>query len=185
MEYKISSNDGLSKYAIWAWPVVLLIWCVLLCFVPDPRPLGAPEWAVDAMRSTLGLSEPKARAVATIVLRASGLALIGVFLSLGMKQFSLKIAATIVLIVTPLLAVLCQWINYGYFPIFMQLQLSVISALVGAFIGLAIRRSWIAGGVLVVLLSGLYFWGTSTGISDDLAEDARATGEYLLANADT
>lgn len=33
------------------------------------------------------------------------------------------------------------------------------------------------------MLAVFYVWGTSTGISDDLAEDARLTGEYLLANA--
>jgi uncharacterized protein YfiM (DUF2279 family) len=95
-----------------------------------------------------------------------------------------KIAVPLVLILTPILAVLCQRINYGYFPIFLQLQLGIISAMVGTFIGLALRRSWISGGVLVVLLAGLYFWGTKTTISDDLAKDASAIGEYLLANAD-
>ena len=84
------------------------------------------------------------------------------------------------LLLAPCLAVLCQWINYGYFPIFIQLQLGITSAIVGALFGLTVRRSWIASGVLVVLLAGLYLWGTSTGISDDLAEDARATGEYCL-----
>ena len=101
-----------------------------------------------------------------------------------LKQISLKTAALVVLVLAPCLAVLCQWINYGYFPIFIQLQLGITSAIVGALCGLAFRRSWIASGVLAVLLAGLYLWGTSTSISDDLAEDARATGEYLLANAD-
>ena len=184
MKYQKSSKYNLEKYAPWVWTLVLFVWCVLLCFVPDPRPLGAPGWAVDAIRSTLGVSEPIARALATVALRACGLALLGVFLSLCLKQISLRIAAPVVLLLTPLLAVLCQWINYGYFPIFLQLQLGIPSAIVGALIGLALRRSWISGGVLVVSLAGLYLWGTSTGISDDLAEDARATGEYLLANAD-
>jgi hypothetical protein len=164
---------------------VLLVWCVLLCFVPDPRPLGASDWAVNAMRSTLGVSEPTSRALATIALRACGLALTGVFLSFCLKQISLKTAAVVVLLLAPCLAVLCQWINYGYFPIFIQLQLGITSAIVGALFGLAFRRSWIAGGVLAAFLAGLYLSGTSTGISDDLAEDARATGEYLLANADS
>jgi hypothetical protein len=183
MKYKNSSKNLLSEYATWLWPLVLCIWCLLLCVVPDPRPLGAPDWAVASMRSTLGVSEPTARALATVALRATGLALIGVFLSFCLTQFSLKVAAPAVLILAPVLAILCQWINYGYFPIFMQLQLGIFSAIVGALIGLSLRRSWIAGGVLLVLLGGLYLWTTSTGVSDDLAEDARATGEYLLANA--
>ena len=184
MKRRKSSIHSLAKHVSPVWPLVLAIWCVLLCIVPDPRPLGAPDWAVNAVRSILGVSEPTSRAVATIALRACGLALTGVFLSLCLKQISLKTAALVVLLLAPCLAVLCQWVNYGYFPIFVQLQLGIASAIVGALCGLAFRRSWIASGVLVVLLAGMYLWGTSTSISDDLAEDARATGEYLLANAD-
>lgn len=185
MRHRNSSQSSLSKYVSSEWALVLLVWCVLLCFVPDPRPLGASDWAVNAMRSTLGVSEPTSRALATIALRACGLALTGVFLSFCLKQISLKTAAVVVLLLAPCLAVLCQWINYGYFPIFIQLQLGITSAIVGALFGLAFRRSWIAGGVLAAFLAGLYLSGTSTGISDDLAEDALATGEYLLANADS
>ena len=184
MKHRKSSIHSLAKHVSPVWPLVLAIWCVLLCIVPDPRPLGAPDWAVNAVRSILGVSEHTSRAVATIALRACGLALTGVFLSLCLKQISLKTAALVVLLLAPCLAVLCQWVNYGYFPIFVQLQLGIASAIVGALCGLAFRRSWIASGVLVVLLAGMYLWGTSTSISDDLAEDARATGEYLLANAD-
>ena len=184
MKHRKSSIHSLAKHVSPVWPLVLAIWCVLLCIVPDPRPLGAPDWAVNAVRSILGVSEPTSRAIATIALRACGLALTGVFLSLCLKQISLKTAALVVLLLAPCLAVLCQWVNYGYFPIFVQLQLGIASAIVGALCGLAFRRSWIASGVLVVLLAGMYLWGTSTSISDDLAEDARATGEYLLANAD-
>lgn len=185
MQHRKSSQSSLSKYVSSEWALVLLVWCVLLCFVPDPRPLAASDWAVNAMRSTLGVSEPTSRALATIALRACGLALTGVFLSFCLKQISLKTAAVVVLLLAPCLAVLCQSINYGYFPIFIQLQLGTTSAIVGALFGLAFRRSWIAGGVLAAFLAGLYLSGTSTGISDDLAEDARATGEYLLANADS
>ena len=184
MKRRKSSIHSLAKHVSPVWPLVLAIWCVLLCIVPDPRPLGASDWAVNAVRSILGVSEPTSRAIATIALRACGLALTGVFLSLCLKQISLKTAALVVLLLAPCLAVLCQWVNYGYFPIFVQLQLGIASAIVGALCGLAFRRSWIASGVLVVLLAGMYLWGTSTSISDDLAEDARATGEYLLANAD-
>ncbi len=184
MKHSKSSKNLFSKYVSSEWALVLLIWCLLLCFVPDPRPLGASDWAVNVMCSTLRVSEPTSRVLATIALRACGLALTGAFLSLCLKQISLKTAAVVVLVLAPCLAVLCQWINYGYFPIFIQLQLGIACAIVGALIGLTFRRSWIASGVLAVLLAGLYLWGTSTGISDDLAEDARATGEYLLANVD-
>jgi hypothetical protein len=66
----------------------------------------------------------------------------------------------------------------------MQLQLGIASALMGAIGGLALYRSWIAGAVLIGLLAGVYLWGTSTGITDDLARNARITGEYVLDHAD-
>ena len=184
MRYNTSPEDRYAKLLPWAWPSALLIWCLLLCFVPDPRPLSAPGLFVDATRAVFNISEPASRAVSTVALRAIGLAAIGIMLALCLKQAPAKIAVPVVLLASPTIAILCQCINYGYFPIFLQLQLGIASALVGAMIGLAICRSWIAGCVLSVLLVGLYFWGTSTGISNDLSENARATGEYLLANAD-
>lgn len=184
MELRNTLPERRAKFVSGVWPLVLLLWCVLLAFVPDPRPLGAPDWVVNLIRSALGRSESASRVLATIALRASGLAMIGVFLSLCLKQVRLKTAAPVVLLVTPCLAVVCQWINYGHFPIVMQLQLGMASAIVGALGGLAIRRNGIASGALLAFLAGLYLWGTSTGISDDLARDARATGEYVLAHAD-
>jgi hypothetical protein len=184
MRYDISPVDRYAKFLPWAWPSALLIWCLLLCFVPDPRPLSAPGLFVDATRAVLKISEPASRAVSTVALRAIGLAAIGILLAFCLKQVPIKIAVPVVLIASPAIAILCQCINYGYFPIFLQLQLGIASALIGAMIGLAICRSWIAGCILSVLLIGLYFWGTATGISDDLTENSRATGEYLLANAD-
>jgi uncharacterized protein YfiM (DUF2279 family) len=108
-----------------------------------------------------------------------------VFLSLSIKDLPLKVAAPVVLVLTPIVAVLCQWINYGHFPVSIQLQLGITSAIVGALTGIALRRNWIAVGVLVTMLVSLYLWGTSTGISNDLADDARKTGEYLLDIAQT
>lgn len=184
MRYDTLPEDRYAKFLPWAWPAVLLIWCLLLCFVPDPRPLSAPALFVDATRAVLKIPEPASRAVSTIVLRAAGLAAIGIFLALCMKQAPMKIAVPVVIIGSPVIAIVCQNVNYGYFPIFLQLQLGITSSLIGAIAGLAICRSWVAGGVLLVLLAGLYLWGTSTGISDDLTESSRATGEYLLAHAD-
>jgi len=184
MRYDLSPDDRFTKFLPWAWPSALLIWCLLLCIVPDPRPLSAPRLFVDATRAVLNISEPASRAVSTVALRAIGLAAIGILLAFCLKQAPIKIAVPVVLLASPALAILCQCINYGYFPIFLQLQLGIASALIGAMIGLAICRSWIAGCILSVLLIGLYFWGTSTGISNDLTENTRATGEYLLANAD-
>jgi len=185
MKQEKLSYGRLRKDVSPVWPLVLLGWCFLLCFVPAPRPLGAFDGAAHALRATFGVSEATSRAVATIVMRASGLALTGLFLSLSLKHIPLKIAAPLAMLLAPCLAVACQWINYGYFPISLQLQMGITSAIIGALIGLILRGSGIASGVLLVLLAGLYLYGTSTSISNDLAEDARATGEYLLANAET
>ena len=185
MRHNTASRVHGEKQPSWFWPVLLFLWCLFLCFVPDPRPLGAPQWAVDAIHSTLRVSEPSARAISTIILRGCGLALLGVFLSLSTIRLPLKTAAPAVIVATPVLAILCQWINYGHFPVLIQLQLGITSAIFGSLSGMALRRNWIAAGVLVTFLAALYLWGTATGISDNLADDARKTGKYLLDHADT
>ena len=136
------------------------------------------------MRSLGGFSEPVARAVATIVLRASGIGVLGILLSLVLLNFRVSIAAPAVLIGTVVLAIGSMWINYGYFPIIMQIQLAVVSSIVGALVGMVLRRSKISLAVLIIFLGGLFAWGTSTGISNDLDQAARATGLHLLENAD-
>ena len=178
------STDDPTKIASLIWGIFLLAWLVVLCFGPDPRPLGAPEWAVNAMRSMIGLSEPGARAVATIGLRGIGMGMIGILLSLTLLRVRLPVAAPIVIFGAALLAITSMWVNYGYFPITMQLQLALVSAIIGSLAGLALRRSVLSLIVLVVFATGLFLWGTATGISDDLYEAARATGQHVLENAD-
>ena len=167
-----------------AWGVFLLVWLVLLCVVPDPRPLGAREWAVAGLQSVGGISEPAARVLATIALRATGLGLIGVLFALFLRRVPMKLAAPLVLVVAPLLAVAALWINYGYFPVSIQLQVGLASAVFGALAGLALRRSLVALSALVILGVVLFAWGTSTGVPDDLYEAARATGLHVLEHAD-
>lgn len=179
-----SSSSDRTTSATYVWGLLLCIWFVVLCFVPDPRPLGAPEWAVDAMRSMIGLPEAAARAIATITLRAAGIGLLGVLLSLTLSHVRLAIAAPAVMLGTFLLAIASQWINYGYFPISMQIQLALVSVIVGSLVGLVLRRSVISLVVLIVFVAGIFFWGTSTGISEDLYEAARATAQHILENAD-
>ena len=108
-----------SKRDPFVWAVLLTAWFLLISLLPDPRPLGAPDWAVNMMRSWGGFSEPTARAVATIVLRASGIGVLGILLALVFSNFRASIAAPVVFISTVILAISSMWINYEYFPITM------------------------------------------------------------------
>ena len=184
LPYDSAPFQNPQKHDPFIWTALLLAWFLLISLLPDPRPLGAPDWAVNIMRSLGGFSEPVARAVATIVLRASGIGVLGILLSLVLLNFRVSIAAPAVLIGTVVLAIGSMWINYGYFPIIMQIQLAVVSSIVGALVGMVLRRSKISLAVLIIFLGGLFAWGTSTGISNDLDQAARATGLHLLENAD-
>ena len=166
------------------WGIILLVWFIVLCVVPDPRPFGAPDWAVNLIRSVIGVSESVGRVLATIALRGAGLGMIGILLSLSYKGKSIRIALPTVFVLAPLLAIAAQWINYGYFPITPQLRFGVASAVLGALVGLAFRRNWYALVALIVIVVGLFAWGTSTGIKDDLYEAARVTGLFILENAE-
>ncbi len=76
------------------WPVVVLLgWLVMLCLVPDPRPLGAPGWAVRGVRVLTGVSEPAARVAATIVFRAAGVGMIGILLAIPLRRMRLRASA--------------------------------------------------------------------------------------------
>jgi hypothetical protein len=175
---------GPSTRAPLIWGIVLVAWLVGLCIVPDPRPLGAPEWAVRGVRSLANVSEPTARAVATGILRAAGLGLIGVLMSLALARVRLRYAAPIVLASAPLLSIVVKWINFGYVPIASQLGFIVLFAVLGGLIGLALRRSRIALVALGLISGGLFLWGTSTRVSGDLYEAAKVTGLHVLQHAD-
>lgn len=136
------------------------------------------------MQSLLGLSEPAARAVSTMVLRGIGFALIGILVALLSGRWRLRWAAPTVLLASPLLAVGSQWINFGYFPIRGQVQLSVVTAIMGALIGLALRRRALALGALVAFAIAVFVWGSSTNVCDDLDAAARITGNHVLVSAE-
>lgn len=135
------------------------------------------------MQSLIGVSEPGARAVATIVLRAFGIGILGILLALTLSRTQMQLAAPAVLLGTAILAIISMWINYGYFPIAMQIQLAMISAVVGSLAGLALRRSAASLVILILFCVSVFLWGTATGISDDLHELARATGDHILERA--
>ncbi len=113
------STRQLSRMTL-IWYGLLLAWFVVLCLVPDPRPLGASEVAVKGVRLLFGVSDPTARVFATIALRGMGQAAIGVLLVQSFGRARLKVAVPAALLLAPLLTVLAQWINYRYFPIAQQ-----------------------------------------------------------------
>jgi len=166
------------------WHGLLLAWFVVLCLVPDPRPLGTSELAVKGVRLLAGVSDPIARAFATIALRSMGLVVIGVLLVQSFGRARLKVVVPMALVLAPLLAVVAQWINYTYFPIAQQVWFGVVSAVLGVLLGFILRRNGVAMAALVILAVGLFVWGTSTSISDDLYDAARATGLHVLETAD-
>jgi hypothetical protein len=87
-------------------------------------------------------------------------------------------------LLAPGLAITTLWVNYGYFPIGVQLRLATVSAALGAVAGLALARNKLAALAFALLTAGLFAWGTATGISDDLDAATRATARHLLAAAD-
>jgi len=178
LDQRFSPNSRL-----WLWRGLLALWFIALWLGPDPRPLGAPEWAV-ALAGSVGLSEPSARAAATLVLRVGGIALLGALLMLAFGARKLDRRAVVAILLAPVLAVAALWANYGYFPISLQIQIAGVSAALGALAGLALRRNLIAAIAVVVLTAGLFTWGTATGIDDELNEATRAVGLHLMAEAD-
>jgi hypothetical protein len=190
MNYQRTAAPEDSKSSLQAnrlmpiWPGLLLVWFIALCLVPDPRSLGAPELAVKAVRLLASVSDPVARALATVVLRGMGLAMIGVLLVQSFGRAHLKIVVPVTLVLSPLLAVFAQWINYTYFPIAQQAWLGVGSAVFGVLFGLILRRNAMAMAALVILAVGLFLWGGSTGISDDLYDATRATALHILETGD-
>jgi hypothetical protein len=109
---------------------------------------------------------------------------IGVLLVQSFGRARLKVVVPAALVLAPLLAVLAQWINYTYFPIAQQVWFGVVSAVLGVLLGFILRRNGMAIAALVILAVGLFVWCTSTSISDDLYDAARATGLHVLETAD-
>ena len=167
----------------WRWLALLGLWFAALCMLPDPRPLGAPEWGVTSM-GWLGLGESSARALATVLLRSGGLALLGALLMLASGAARLGWPAALVVVLAPVLAVAALRLNYGYFPIWPQLQIAAPSAAVGALAGLALRRSRVAATSVVVVITTVFVWGTATAIDDELDAATRAAALDILAGAD-
>lgn len=161
----------------------LLLWLLMLCLLPDPRPLGAPEWAVRLASRAGRLSDPQARFVATAVLRGAGVGFIGVLLAVALSGWKSWYATACVLAGAPVLALVAKRINFGTMPIWKQLVFILVVAFLGALAGLALRRNWAALAALVAVTLGLAAWGVSTRVPDDLYEAWQGTARHVLENA--
>lgn len=158
----------------------LVAWLVMLCVLPDPRPLAAPEWLVALVQRLAGITEPRARFAATAVLRGAGVGLIGVLLAIALSGWKSRAAVPAVLVGAPLAALAAKWINFGALPIWPQLVFILLVAFLGGLAGLAVRRNWAALGALAILTGGLSAWAASTGVCDDLYEAWKGTARHVL-----
>jgi|JI10StandDraft_1071094.scaffolds.fasta_scaffold00310_30 hypothetical protein len=174
-----------SKFtAAQIWSVALVVWLLGLCLLPDTNPLSSPAWATDAAKSIFSISEAKARVFSAIVLRAIGLSMIGILLSMALSELPLQRAAKYVLISAPLLALFVKCVNYGYFPIRMQLAFILAVSIFGALVGLACRKSRLAAVLATVLAVAIIAWGTATRAPANLEMAARITGFHIIDHAD-
>jgi hypothetical protein len=178
-----SGADGIRFWAPRIAGVAIVLWIPMLCVLPDPRPLGAPEWAVRLAGRMGRLSDPQARFVATAVLRGAGVGFIGVLLAIALSGWRSWYATACVLAGAPLLALVAKRINFGAMPIWKQLVFIVVVSFLGGLAGLALRRNWAALAALVVITLGLAAWGVSTGVPDDLYEAWQGTARHVLEKA--
>ena len=177
-------NVGHGAKISWIWPVVLLSWFVLISWLPDPRPLGAPELAVQVVQKVSGASVQVSGLVATGILRGTGLALIGVLMIPALGRVRRSVAIPAALVMAPVLAVLSLWINYTFFPLNFQVLVAVSAAVMGVILGLSFYKIRWALPALILFPVALFAWGTSTGVSDDFFEVAQEAGLYILESAD-
>ena len=177
-------NVGHGAKISWIWPVVLLSWFVLISWLPDPRPLGAPELAVQVVQKVSGASVQVSGLVATGILRGTGLALIGVLMIPALGRVRRSVAIPAALVMAPVLAVLSLWINYTFFPLNFQVLVAVSAAVMGVLSGLLFYKTRWALPALILFPVALFAWGTSTGVSDDFFEVAQEAGLYILESAD-
>jgi hypothetical protein len=121
--------------------------------------------------------------IATLVLRAVGLALLGALLVLAVDARRWDRPGVLAVLLAPVVATAVLWINLGYFPIALQIQFAGFCAATGAIARLALHRRPITAAALVIGLCGFFAWLTATGIQDELDAAARAVARELLASA--
>ncbi len=178
-----ATTVGRSRPRTILWMVLAIGWALVLCFLLDPKPLAAPAWAISMVQAVLGLAEPVARIIAAALVRLGGVGVLGALVMLASGERGFTRRGFLILVLTPVLALVTMWVNYRYFPIAAQVKLIAIATLCGSLAGLTLRRSWKAGVVLVLLLGVLYVQFTGYDVDDDLEFATRAQVKHLLAGA--
>ncbi len=178
LEFTRSSSVNAAIYTC------LIAWLLAISFLPDPRPLGVPDIAVQAVQSIAAMSDPTSRLVASMTLRVITFGVLGVLTAFGLTRVKLRWGIPLGLALAVAFAVFSQWINYGYFPVFAQMKISVPSAIAGVLIGFVIRRSGWALIGLIVFGASLFYWGTSIRMTDDLEATARLMVQHILNQSD-
>jgi len=166
------------------WALIALAWALLLCFVPDPRPLATPAWSIDLVRKALHVQEAAARVIAALGLRMLFLGMLGllVMAAAGTRRFDRR--SLIALLLAPVLGLVTLWVDHGHFPIGAQVKLAVVATVAGALALLLLRRNWPAGAGLLGVLGFTYVTLTNYDVSDDLDAATRVQVKHLLAVAE-
>jgi len=167
------------------WAIAALLWALLLCFAPDPRPLATPAWSIHLVTSALHVQEAAARVIAAIALRMLFLGVLGMLMmrATGVRRF--RPGAWAMLLLAPMAGILTLWVNHGHFPIAPQLKLAVVATVAGALATLLLRRNWWAGIALIAVLGLTYGQLTSYSTSDDMAQATRVQVAHIFKLAPT
>lgn len=179
----LTGPDGVRRVVPRIAACALVLWLVMLCTLPDPRPLGAPEWAVRLAAAGAGLDDPAARFLATALLRAAGVGFVGVLLAIAASAWRSPYRVVGVVTGAPLLALLAKRINFGTMPIPQHVVFILTIAVLGALAGLALERNRAALLALVAVVCGLAAWGVNTRVPTDLNEAWQGTARHLLSRA--
>lgn len=166
------------------WSVLLVLWGTALCFVPNPRPHASPEWLIRSVRSVTGLTEPAARLISAFSFRSVGLCILGCLVSLAMSSLRRLVAVPVSVIAASCLAIATMWFHYGYFPVYLQLQIGVVSVLAGVLGGFVLLRNRVAIGLFFFVAVAVSVWGASIGVSDELDVATRTISQQLLQKSD-
>lgn len=165
------------------WRTFLLFWFIVTCTAPAPLPLGAGKLLVGFIDLFMTLPDNISATIAAVALRCLSFSILGLLLVQSLRTLPRKTNLLLCLITAPIIITLSLWIYHSHFPVPLQLWLGVISGEAGVLAAFALKKSKSAFLSLLFLLTTIFIWATSTGISDDLYENAKAASRHLLQAA--